>query len=133
MKIDAVEPSLDFAKRLRERLHDEARYLHIRTRFFSLGLLGVLAVVLTPIALTTMVTAAQRSGFVVFASLVVSDTMEMQAQWQDYLFSLLESLPVIEMIATCVIAAVLLACVQYVMNEYSPIWKHFQRLRRVSR
>jgi ABC-type phosphate/phosphonate transport system permease subunit len=86
---DKVMGRIDGAKRLRNLRRRLAFFLVL----LSLSLIGfVLAVWSTQSALV-------QSGFLEFFSLLFSDLGVVLTYWQTYLFSLLEALPVISLIA----------------------------------
>ena len=124
MILEPSEPSADLQDRIIQRLHEEAYYLRIRRQFAVLLLLLISSLAVLPFTVFALFEAARLSGFLMFVSLLFSDSAVALSQWQDVGYSLLESFPVVPMIACGVVALVASWSLSFVLREYRNVWKH---------
>ena len=102
------EPSGDFLNRVMERLQREEKLITAKRRivFFSLGFAGSL-VALIPAFSSTQAEVA-KTGFGQVLSLIFSDSGAVMSFFNQYLLSLLETLPVINIILLFAIILIIL-------------------------
>lgn len=90
------EPPEGLFEQIMRRVHKEERLLAVKRMIvFSLGLIGS-AIAFFP-ALQTMRGVFAESGFMEFFSLLFSDAGLVMTYWQNFIMTLLESLPVISL------------------------------------
>ena len=89
----------DLFQKIMRRIEMETRLAAIRRRLalFSILLAGALATFFPALSLAKAEMA--RSGFMEFFSLIFSDSREVLASWKSFGFALLESFPLLSMIA----------------------------------
>jgi len=95
---NAPEPPNDLLEKIMKRINQEKRLLTLKRRLFifSTSLIG--SIVLFIPALKGVISGFTQSGFVQYFSLLFSDAEIVLAYWQNYTFSLLETLPVVSLI-----------------------------------
>lgn len=95
--LKSPEPPAYLLKKIMAGIHEKSRLLSLKQRLvlFSLSLLGSL-VAFVP-ALQTLRTALTESGFIQFLSLLFSDAETVIVYWQNFVYSLLETLPVMSL------------------------------------
>jgi len=126
MAIPLMDPSEGLFNRVATRLQDEERYLRIRSRFFVFFLLFVLSAVAIPFAVSAFSSSASASGFTTFVSLVTSDTGIVLEHWQEFGYSLLETLPILTLTFILGLSIILLSSLEYIRKEFRNVWKHLQ-------
>lgn len=99
-------------------IHKEQKLSVIRTRFviFSITFIGSI-IALLPV-IQTLKTSLSESGFMNFSSLILSDLEVVINNWQDYSITLLESLPVINIVILLIVLFVLLKSIQYMALNF---------------
>jgi ABC-type phosphate/phosphonate transport system permease subunit len=93
-KIEPLEPPAGLGERIVMRIHEERSALSIKRRLvlFSLGLAASLVVLV--FSFQSFQSGIASSGFADFFSLLFSDFRIVTYYWQNYILSLLESLPI---------------------------------------
>jgi hypothetical protein len=93
-KIQPLEPPAGLGERIAMRIHEERLVLSIKRRLvlFSLGLAASLVVLV--FSFHSFQTGIASSGFSDFFSLLFSDFRIVTYYWDNYILSLLESLPI---------------------------------------
>lgn len=99
------------------RIGKEQRRLAVKRRItvFSLGLMASTAAFFPTLAMTRNELA--ESGFLNFVSLVFSDLNAVLANWQNFLFAILESFPTISVIAFLAVIFVFLQSLKLMGRE----------------
>jgi len=95
---NAPDPPNELLGKIMKRIDQEKRLLTLRRRLFlfSTGLIG--AIVLFIPALKGVISGFTQSGFSQYFSLLFSDAEIVLAYWQNYALSLLETLPIVNLI-----------------------------------
>ena len=98
LQFDLIEPPAGLLGKVMDGIAEERRLIPIKQRIFilSLGLAG--AIVCFFPAFKMLKTGFSESGFWQFFSLIFSDAGVVLANWQNYVSSLLETLPVMSLI-----------------------------------
>lgn len=111
--LKAPEPPEGLLEKIMQCIHEETRFLTLRQRYlcFALGLIGS-AVAFIP-ALRMLESSLAQSGFMEFLSLIFSDSGIVLAYWQDFGLLLLESLPVMGIVAVLALALVFLESLRF--------------------
>jgi hypothetical protein len=117
-------PSADLFVKIMNRIDVERRRISIRRRFtiFSVGLIGSL-IALTPV-FKMMQKGFVESGFTKFFSLIFSDSAAILSYWHEFILILLESLPVVSILAFLAIILVFLGSLKFVIQDAKIIFKH---------
>lgn len=124
MAIPLMDPPKDLLKRLETRLHEEERYLHVRRRFVAFLMSLIASAIAFPFAVWAFGAAASASGFQTFLSIAFSEGSVALDHWQEFGYSLLESLPVSALAVLFGTAIVFFISLQFVAKEFRNIWKH---------
>lgn len=82
--------------RVMSRIERERRLRALRRRLVIFGFGAVFSLVVFIPLFDMARTALAESGFITFFSLIFSDFGTVLALWKDYLYSLLETIPVLE-------------------------------------
>jgi hypothetical protein len=108
--------------RIMNRIHKEQRLLVIKRRIavFSVILVGCVIAILP--AFNMLKTAFTESGFMQFLSLLFSDFEVMVAYWQQFLPSLLESFPVLNLMAFLTVILGFLESAKYLTKDIKFIY-----------
>jgi len=93
-KIQPLEPPAGLGERIVQSIHEERLVLSIKRRLvlFTLGLAASLVVLV--FSFMSFRSGVVSSGFADFFSLLFSDFRVVTYYWQNYILSLLESLPI---------------------------------------
>jgi hypothetical protein len=99
MSKQLIEPPFGLKERILKKIRQEQRLAIIKTRIviFSVGLISSIFAFIP--ALNLLINELNRSGFTKFFSLISSDLSFVAEYWQIFSLSLLESLPVVGLIA----------------------------------
>jgi hypothetical protein len=101
--IELVSPADELLLRISLRAREEELFLQFRKRVV-LGLLGLIGSALGLVGATVwFLVSSSLSGFSEMASLLTSDGGYVLSHWQDYSLSLLETLPVMNAIASLIL------------------------------
>ncbi|MCX6743001.1 MAG: hypothetical protein NT116_02075 [Candidatus Parcubacteria bacterium] len=94
----APEPPNNLLGKIMQRIGEEKRLLTLKRRLFlfSAGLIGAITLFIP--ALKGVISGFSESGFIQYFSLLFSDAEIVLAYWQNYTLSLLETLPVVNLI-----------------------------------
>ncbi|MGC9599229.1 MAG: hypothetical protein ABSE18_02475 [Minisyncoccia bacterium] len=90
---ETLVPSADLARRILLRIEKEER-LRLMIKTIASGVLLAASVALIVYGAVDVVQEASRSGFVMFASLLFSDSSAVLASFSDFVLSAVESFPV---------------------------------------
>jgi hypothetical protein len=99
------------------RIQKEKRMLNLKRRlaFFSVGLLGSITAFIPTFHLVQHGLA--ESGFIKFFSLLFSDIRTVMSYWQNFVFALLESLPIVSIAALLATIFVFLESVKFLVQD----------------
>lgn len=124
-QIRLVEPSNELFLRIAKRNREDQLYLAFRRRVvwaligFSVSMVGFI------LALLWLIVGSAATGFSEVASLLGSDSLYVLQNWQAYGLSLLETLPVMNAIASLMLLSCVIWCgMQSISN--------FKGMRRVA-
>jgi len=119
---NAPEPPVGLLAKILERINQEKRLLTLKRRLaiFSAGLIG--AIILFIPALKGVIAGFAESGFTQYFSLLFSDAEIVLAYWQNYVFSLLETLPVVSLILFLAIILAILELLKLLVKDLKNIF-----------
>lgn len=110
------EPFEALFKKVMRRIKQEQRLLVVkRLAAFSIILAGSAAAFVPAFRMVSADFA--ESGFVEFFSLIFSDSALITAYWQNFVFVLLESLPVMSMIVFLITVLAFLSSLKYIVRD----------------
>ncbi|MFA5358199.1 MAG: hypothetical protein WC310_00020 [Patescibacteria group bacterium] len=95
----SVSPREGFADEVILRLHSKRRILAIRQRIAIFGVAVSLSAVALVYAAKLFISGIYQTGFAQFFSLVFSDFGTVVLSWQSFAMTLLESLPILQLVA----------------------------------
>ena len=104
--INSEEPSKELFFKVIGRIKKEKRMITVRRRLvlFS-GAFAISSGFIIPVFNATK-NGLATSGFLEFSSLIFSDTRLIIANWQSFMFSLLESVPVMSLITLLILVLI---------------------------
>jgi len=116
------EPPEDLFDKIMCRIDREKKMLTARRRIiiFSVGLIGSM-IAFVP-ALGAVRADLAKSGFATFFSLIFSDTEIVLAYWQNFVQSLLETLPVMGVVTLLAIAVIFLESLKLLTKDIKNIY-----------
>jgi len=100
-------PSADLFNKIMKRISTEKKLIAIKRRIMIFTVVAVFSIVALIPTLNSLWINLSNSGFVQFFSLLFSDGGMMLSYWQSFSLALLESLPILDVVA---ILAIILAC-----------------------
>lgn len=111
------EPRADLFGKIINRINEEREMVSLKRRIFifSAGLLCSIAAVIPAFRMARA--GFFDSGFLSYFSLLFSDTAIVMAYWKNFSFSLLETLPVIEIAAVSAVILVFLELFKFLIND----------------
>jgi hypothetical protein len=98
-QIEAAEPSAGLLDRVLLAIKKEQRRQQARKLAFVLVLLLVVSVAATSFSWTILVGQLAKSGFIYFIKAALSDFATFLSLWQDFGLAVLESLPILGLVA----------------------------------
>lgn len=112
-----IEPPTGLFEKIMNRIHKEERLLTIKRRIviFSIGLVGSLAGFVPAFRMAQA--GFIESGFVQFISLIFSDFSVVITYWQSFVSVLLETFPIMSIIALLVILFVFLESLKHLTKN----------------
>jgi len=116
------EPPNDLLGKIMKRINQEKMLLTLKRRLviFSAGLFG--AIILFIPALKAVISGFAESGFAQYFSLLFSDAGIVLTYWQNYTFSLLETLPVVNLILLLATIFVILELLKLLVKDLRNIY-----------
>lgn len=116
------EPPKGLFNKIMARIQEERRLLTIKRRItiFSLGVVGS-AVALIP-TFKMVQTGLYESGFLYFFSLIFSDFGTVVSYWQNFIMSLLETLPVINLVILLIIIFIFMESLKFLVKDVKIIF-----------
>jgi hypothetical protein len=114
---NSPEPPKELFGRIMKRIHREQRLGMIKQRIaiFSVGALASLAAVFP--AFQMLKTELAATGFFTFSSLLFSDFAVVSAYWQNFALSLLETLPVMGLVAVFAAVLIFLGSIKFLTKD----------------
>ena len=118
----APNPSYDLLGKIMTRISEERRLLILKRRLvvFLAGLLG--SIILFIPALKGLISGFSQSGFFQYFSLLFSDAEIITTYWQNYALSLLETLPVMNLILFLAIIFAILELLKLLAKDVKNIF-----------
>jgi len=115
-------PPDDLLGKIMKRISEEKRLLTLKRRLviFSAGLIG--AIVLFIPALKGVISGFAESGFTQYFSLLFSDAEIVLVYWQNYALSLLETLPVVNLILLLITVFAILELLKLLAKDLKNIF-----------
>ena len=107
LSITLLEPRKGLLQDILTHAHTQEARLHARRHFWFFSLFLILSTCAAVPVLSALMQQAHESGFVDVLSLSLSDTASIFIHWQEYGYSLLETLPINTLIVS---VGVLLSC-----------------------
>jgi len=116
-RLESQEPPAELFDKIISRIEKEKRFAAVRRRIFifSFGMIASLAA--SFFAFQAMRAAFIESGFIEFFSLIFSDSGVILAYWQNFLLTLMESLPVMSTAAMLGAILAFLGSLRYLARE----------------
>lgn len=127
--IKPPDPSEDLFDKIMFRIHREERLVIVKRKIalFSMGLIGS-GIGFVP-AFNMVWNGFSESGFFKFLSLIGSDTGIVMAYWQSFAMFLLESLPVVGLIALLAAALVFLESLKLLVKNLNIVYSNKQLIK----
>lgn len=121
-RLKSPEPPEEIFDKIMHRIHRQERFLALRRRIivFSLGLVGSLAAFIP--AFSLMQQSLAESGFTQFSSLIFSDFGIVLTYWQNFALTLLESLPVLSIVAFLATIFIFLESLKFLVRDTKAIF-----------
>ncbi|PIT90111.1 hypothetical protein COU23_00350 [Candidatus Kuenenbacteria bacterium CG10_big_fil_rev_8_21_14_0_10_36_11] len=111
------EPRPRLFERVWNRLQKEKQLLIVKRKLFLISILSVITGVgLAPVSKSVYINFAE-SGFFKFFSLIFSDFNAVMASWKNYLISLLETLPVMNLILLLAVFLIFLEALKFLAKN----------------
>ena len=120
--LKAPEPSDGLFSDILSRIKRERQIIILRKRLvlFSIGMIGS-AIAFFP-AFSAVLADLSQSGFASFVSLIFSDSAEMLVLWQDFMFSVLEAIPVLGIAMLLAALFVFLGSAKLFMKDFKIVF-----------
>lgn len=116
-RLKPPEPPGELFDRIMSRIRAERRLLTIRRRLTLFSAI-IIASAVAFVPVYQMVQAGfAESGFNEFFSLIFSDTGIVMAYWQNFILSLLETLPIMNIILLLALALIFLETFKYLVKD----------------
>lgn len=123
-----VEPPDGLAGKVMARVWKEERKRVVRRLIlFSIGIAASFAALFP--AFNAVQGAMAQSGTLQFISLAFSDSGTVIALWNDFIFSILEALPVMSVVAFLTVAFVLIGCARSFIRDIAVVLPRHQFTR----
>ena len=119
---EIIEVPVDLHDRVMRRVMVEQERRGLLRRFTCAFSAALVASVFTVPAWRAFGDALAESGFIAYASLLTSDARIVPALWQEFGLGVLESLPVMPVVALLTIAFVLLTTIRFAVM-YGAAWR----------
>jgi hypothetical protein len=97
--INSFEISNSIEERVMRRIQS-TKLRRAKMRIFCFGITSILASIGSIPVIVWLITAAKNSGFYEYASLLISDSAVVFANWKLFISSMAESMPIFEMTLT---------------------------------
>ncbi len=115
-----MEPPEGLLNKIMLRIQKEQKFLMIKRRimFLSIGIVGIIvsAAAFIPAFKATQ-TGLNESGFIYFLSLIFSDFEIVAVSWQNFVMSLLETLPIMSFATLFAIIFIFLGSVKFLIKS----------------
>jgi hypothetical protein len=120
--MDPLEPPAGLLGKILKRIQEEKTALSIKRRLilFSLGLAASLVGIVASFNMFS--SGAAASGFSSFLSLTFSDFQSVLASWQNYTYTLLETVPVFSLAALLFAVFAFLEFLKYIARDAKSIF-----------
>ena len=118
------EPAGDLLSKVMSRIAQERRLLTVKKRIvlLSIGLLASVAAFVSAFGVAR--SGIAESGFGEFLSLLATDAGTVALYWQNFVLTLLESMPIVSIAATLTAVFAFLASLKYLVRELQHMPSH---------
>ncbi|MFA5080539.1 MAG: hypothetical protein WC472_02845 [Candidatus Paceibacterota bacterium] len=117
MNMEEVNPSSKLFEKIMLRISREEKLVIVKKRIAVFSVFLAISLGGFVYSFITVQNAFVSSGFTQFFSLIFSDFNIVIAYWQNFLFTLLESLPVFAMIISLVMFSIVLGFLTFLMKD----------------
>jgi hypothetical protein len=125
-----TQPDLprDLLANVMDQIHRQRQVAKTRNRLivFSLGLVGSVAAFIPMIK--SLIVGLNNSGFFQFFSLLFTDSKTVLAYWDNFLLTLLESLPILSLIAVLAIVLIFLESLKNFFHDLKIILPNHNKI-----
>jgi hypothetical protein len=115
--VSAPEPSASLFDKVLVRIRKEQKVRAARRQAVIFSLSTIFSAIAFVPAFQAAQTAFTESGFVYFFSLLFSDFNAMVSSWHSFVFSLLGSLPIIDLLILLTVALAFFASARFLMKD----------------
>lgn len=122
-QLKSEEPSAGLLGRIMVRISEEQKRLIFQRRLFFFSFIFLLATMAFVPVWKEFQTAIINSGILYFCPLIFSDLKTILIYWQDFGLSLLESLPIFELIAVLMNILALLWLARLILRYINIVFK----------
>lgn len=119
--VQLVEPRPAVLSTVLFRVHEEQQLSRLRRTFLAMCSMAVLSGVGIFLVAQTIIESLSSSGFFRFLSLIVSDGVALVPYWQEYVYSLLEALPIVSLVVFVALFIIFLRSLQGVLSDVKRI------------
>jgi hypothetical protein len=127
--LKSPEPPGDLFNRVINRIQKERRLLILKRRMFIFSLSAVCSAIALIPAFKMVKTGFTESGFMQFFSLLFSDFKIVVAYGQNFILSLLETLPVMSLVILLVVVLVFLESLRFLTRDIKIIFTSRQIIK----
>jgi len=120
--LDPKEPPVGLFDRIILAIKREQELRHTKRLLFGFLSLLLISLVATPISGAMLVTRVDDSGILYFISTAVSDFGIFLAMWQDFSLAILESLPLMGMVAFAISLGISVFTLRLFLHEKRLLW-----------
>jgi uncharacterized membrane protein len=117
MNLEEVRPSDELFERIILRIGKEERMIVAKMRIVFFSFLLIVSSFGFAYSFIATQNALVNSGFIQFFSLIFSDFSIVATYWQNFLLTLLESLPVIAVVISLVMFSLVLGFLTFLMKD----------------
>lgn len=120
--LKSPEPPDGLFNKVIDRIQKERRFLIIKWQLFIFSIGAICSAIAFIPAFQMVKTGFTESGFIQFFSLLFSDFKIVVAYWQNFIFSLLETLPVMSLVILLVVVLVFLESLRFLTRDIKIIF-----------
>lgn len=121
--LEPHNPSGDLSSRVLANIKKHQRQTSLR-RFVVFSFVLLASIVAMIPAVRSLVSAFKQSGFIEFMSLIFSDTSMIAVYWKNFMFILLETLPVVSIAIFLTVLFSLLESIKFILKDIRYIFRY---------
>jgi hypothetical protein len=121
-RLDCLEPPGGLLDKVILRVSLERQPRTTKARIVVFGALSLFSLAAFVPAWSELQSELSQSGFLHFASLLFSDLHAVAVYWREFMFSLLESLPVLGVVAVLGAAFVLISSLKLLIHDVGAVY-----------